>query len=229
MRTIDIGIKEIDKIYHIADVHVRNVKRHKEYEQVFKRLYKYIQKTCTNNSVIYVAGDIVHAKTDMSPELVATVSDFFKNLADIAPTIIITGNHDCNLNNSSRLDAITPIVNALNHPNIHYLKDTGIYEASNVHFNVMSVFDSPINFIKASEFEGNYKIALHHGAVNSAQTDLGIVLSNTHVTTDLFAGHDLVLLGDIHKPQLLQNYKYEEIEIDESDLEKYKKLGWEIL
>ena len=68
MRTIDIGIKEIDKIYHIADVHVRNVKRHKEYEQVFKRLYKYIQKTYTNNIIIYVAVDIVHAKTDMSPE-----------------------------------------------------------------------------------------------------------------------------------------------------------------
>jgi len=172
MRTIDIGIKEIDKIYHIADVHVRNVKRHKEYEQVFNRLYKYIRKTYTSNSIIYVAGDIVHAKTDMSPELVATVSDFFKNLADIAPTIIITGNHDCNLNNASRLDALTPIVNALNHPNIHYLKDTGIYYISNVHFNVMSVYDAPSQFIKSSDFDGDYKIALHHGAVNSAQTDL---------------------------------------------------------
>ena len=29
MRTIDTGIDMIDKIYHIADVHVRNVKRHK--------------------------------------------------------------------------------------------------------------------------------------------------------------------------------------------------------
>ena len=34
MRTIDIGIDKIDKIYHIADVHVRNVKRHKEYREV---------------------------------------------------------------------------------------------------------------------------------------------------------------------------------------------------
>ena len=80
MRTIDIGIDKIDKIYHIADVHVRNVKRHKEYRLVFKRLYSYIKKTKTDNSVIYVAGDIVHAKTDMSPELVAVVSDFFKHL-----------------------------------------------------------------------------------------------------------------------------------------------------
>ena len=80
MRTIDIGIEKIDKIYHIADVHVRNVKRHKEYQLVFKRLYTYIRKTKTPNSLIYVAGDIVHAKTDMSPELINMVSDFFKNL-----------------------------------------------------------------------------------------------------------------------------------------------------
>ena len=39
MRVIDIGINKIDKIYHIADVHVRNVKRHNEYRLVFKRLY----------------------------------------------------------------------------------------------------------------------------------------------------------------------------------------------
>ena len=81
----------------------------------------------------------------MSPELVAVVSDFFKKLADLAPTLIITGNHDCNLNNSYRLDALSPIVKALNHPCLHYLKDNGIYKISNVHFNVMSVFEKPVN------------------------------------------------------------------------------------
>ena len=34
IKYIDIGVEKIDKIYHIADVHVRNVKRHKEYELV---------------------------------------------------------------------------------------------------------------------------------------------------------------------------------------------------
>lgn len=207
MRTIDIGLPTIDKIFHIADVHVRNVKRHTEYEQVFKRLYKYIKKHKTDNSVIYVAGDIVHAKTDMSPELVHCVSDFFSNLAAITPTLIITGNHDCNLNNSHRLDAISPIVKALNDSNIHYLKDNGIYYISGIHFNVMSVFEKPANYIKASDFTGEYKIAFHHGAVNSAETDMGMTLSNTHVTTELFEGHDLVLLGDIHKPQFLNKNK----------------------
>jgi hypothetical protein len=44
------------------------------------------------------------------------------------------------------------------------------------------------------------KIALHHGAVHSAKTDIGYEISNEHVTTDLFSGHDMTLLGDIHKP-----------------------------
>ena len=50
MRIIETGLDKIDKIYHIADVHVRNVKRHKEYQIVFKRLYSYIKKTKTKNS-----------------------------------------------------------------------------------------------------------------------------------------------------------------------------------
>ena len=51
MHDIDIGIEKIDKIYHIADVHVRNVKRHKEYKLVFKRLYTYIKKTKTVKAI----------------------------------------------------------------------------------------------------------------------------------------------------------------------------------
>ena len=96
MISIKTNLTSIDKIYHIADVHVRNMKRHTEYRQVFKRLYAYIKKTKTANSLIYVAGDVVHAKTDMSPELVDLVSEFFSELAKLAPTIVIAGNHDCN-------------------------------------------------------------------------------------------------------------------------------------
>ena len=197
----------INKIYHIADVHIRNVKRHKEYRQVFRRLYSYIKKTKEENDVIYIAGDIVHAKTDMSPELIDLTSEFFSSLADLLPTIVILGNHDCNLNNNFRLDALSPIVKAINHTNLHYLKDNGVYNIQGVHFNVMAVDEKPAKYIKASDFEGDYKIALHHGSVHNASTDAGFVLSNTHVTTNIFDGHDLVLLGDIHKPQYLNDEK----------------------
>ena len=111
---------KIKKIYHIADVHIRNLKRHTEYREVFERLYQYIENTKTDDSVIVLAGDIVHAKTDMTPEVVEMTQTFLKRLSDMLPTILIPGNHDANLNNHSRLDALSPIVNALNHPKRAY-------------------------------------------------------------------------------------------------------------
>lgn len=206
-KKIDIGISKIDKIYHISDIHIRNLKRHKEYRIVFDRLVDSIKSTCTENSIIFLGGDIVHAKTDMTPELVQSVQEFFKMFADIAPTILITGNHDCNLNNKTRLDALTPIVNALNHTNLQYLKDSGVYQVADKTFVVMSVFDKPKDFIRANDVKGSYKIALHHGAVNSAVTDIGFTLVNENVPIELFDGYDLVLLGDIHKPAQYLNHE----------------------
>ena len=37
---IDIGLEKVEKILHVADIHIRNFKRHKEYRQVFRKLYK---------------------------------------------------------------------------------------------------------------------------------------------------------------------------------------------
>ena len=32
---LDIGINKVDKIFHLADIHIRTLRRHKEYRQVF--------------------------------------------------------------------------------------------------------------------------------------------------------------------------------------------------
>lgn len=208
MRVIETAIKHVDKIFHIGDIHIRNVNRHSEYRSVFRKLYSKIKKMSTGNSLIYVAGDVVHAKTDMSPELVDLTAEFFDSLANICPTIVITGNHDCNLNNTHRLDALGPIIKTLKHENLFYFKDNGLYKFADIIFNVMSVFEKPKNYIFANQIDCNdneLKIALHHGAVNKALTDAGWQLSNEHVTANLFAGHDFTLLGDIHKMQYLDD------------------------
>ena len=111
------------KFAHIADTHIRNLKYHREYKEVFQCLYNKLAK----EKVDYIihCGDIAHTKTQISPEFVDMCSNFFKNLANIAPTYIILGNHDGNLRNSSRQDALTPIATALNHPDLYLLKDSG--------------------------------------------------------------------------------------------------------
>lgn len=207
MVQLDFPIKEIDRIYHLADIHIRNYKRHKEYRKVFSKLYNFIKRDKTDNSVIYVAGDLVHSKLDMSPELVELVGEFLHNLADIAPVIVILGNHDLNLNNKSRLDAISPVVSLKGLPNIHLLTKNEVYRIAQIGFSVMEVATDPSEFIPASSFEAPVKIALHHGAVNRALTDTNVGIRNEEVTINTFKGYDLALLGDIHKRQFLDPLK----------------------
>jgi DNA repair exonuclease SbcCD ATPase subunit len=191
----------LKKIYHIADVHIRNVKRHNEYRQVFEKMFDEIRSRGVEDSIIYLAGDIAHAKLELSPELVREISWLFTECSKLCETILITGNHDCNMNNSDRLDVLTPIVEALNLPNFTYLRDTQVYSIGGVDFGVFSIFDTKENWPKADTMFGNKKIALFHGPVDNSMTDIGYVVSSRHFTTDMFDGYDLALLGDIHKRQ----------------------------
>lgn len=191
----------------MADIHARLYKRHAEYQAVFNKFFNWIDANKKEGDVIFLGGDIVHSKTDMSPELIQIVSKFFKDCADRLPTILILGNHDLNLQNPNRLDALTPIVDSLNHGNLYYWKDTGVYKYGGIQFSVMSVLGKPQDWIWTDQMEDGYKIALHHGALNTARTDLNYRISNDLVTPEKFSKFDLTLLGDIHQFQYLNEEK----------------------
>jgi DNA repair exonuclease SbcCD ATPase subunit len=194
-------MNRLKTIYHIADIHIRNIKRHKEFREVFYSMFDEIKKRGTDDAIIYLAGDIAHAKLEMSPELVSEISWLFTECNKLCTTIVIAGNHDCNMNNADRMDVLTPIVDALKLPNLHYLRDTQVYGIGGVDFAVFSIFDNKDNWPKADTLFGNKKIALFHGPVDNSTTDVGYVVSSRHFTTEIFDGYDLALLGDIHKRQ----------------------------
>tara|TARA_R100001463_G_scaffold41335_3_gene87220 strand:+ start:3344 stop:6505 length:3162 start_codon:yes stop_codon:yes gene_type:complete len=199
---VKVPFRKLKHIHHISDIQIRNLKRHKEYEQVFEGLYEEVRKN-PNNAISYIGGDIAHSKCEMSPELVDQLSRLFKNLADICPLVIIAGNHDCNLNNLNRMDVLTPIVENLNHPNLHYLKRTGVYTCADTDLIVWDVWDKEEDYIKAKDVEGDRKkVVLFHGTVDRSETDLGFKLPSK-VKMSMFDGYDLGLLGDIHKRQHL--------------------------
>ena len=139
------------KLLHVSDTHIRNLKYHSEYRQIFEKIYRIARE----QQVDYIVhcGDLAHTKTQLSPEYFELATDFLKNLADIAPTYIILGNHDGNLKNDSRQDAVTPIGQALQHPQLHLLKDSGETQINNdICLNVLSVFDEE-NWQKISDKE----------------------------------------------------------------------------
>ena len=197
-----VPFRKLKHIHHISDIQIRNLKRHREYEEVFNKLYEEVKKN-PKNAISYIGGDIAHSKTEMSPELIDQLSRLFKNLADICPLVIIAGNHDCNLNNLNRMDCLSPIVENLNHPNLHYLKRTGVYTCGDTDLIVWDVWDNEKDYIKAKDVpDDRKKVVLYHGTVDRSETDLGFKLPSK-VKMSMFKGYDLGLLGDIHKRQFI--------------------------
>ncbi len=184
------------KFAHIADTHIRNLKYHAEYRDVFLQLYEKLR--LLKPDYIIHCGDIAHTKTQISPEFVEMCTGFFKNLADIAPTYVILGNHDGNLKNSSRQDALTPIAEALNHSNLYLLKDSGeVLLDDKFAINVLSVFDRD-NWQNPTS-NSRVNIALYHGSVSGVKTDTGWVMENGEDDINIFNNFDYGFLGDIHK------------------------------
>jgi len=184
------------RIAHISDTHIRNYKYHFEYKAAFQDLYSKLRE----QKVDYIihCGDIAHTKTQLSPEYFELASDFLSNLANIAPTYVILGNHDGNLKNSNRQDAITPIVQALMHSNLHLLKNSGEVMVNELlTLNVLSVFDED-KWVKPSD-PSKINIALYHGAIGGVQTDIGWTMQGGDHDISIFSDHDYALLGDIHK------------------------------
>jgi DNA repair exonuclease SbcCD ATPase subunit len=204
---INVPFKKLKHIVHAADIHIRLFRRHEEYELAFEKFYADLEQlklSGIKDFIIVLAGDIVHAKTDLSPEMVQITSKFLSSVSDIAPVLMIAGNHDCNLANTNRLDALTPIVQNLNHPNLHYVRESAVVEVADVSFAVMSIFDEQENWPKPEEMNDGAKIALYHGPVHGAKTDANYEITNRHVHIKTFDGFDMVLLGDIHRHQVLK-------------------------
>ena len=195
------------KIIHLADIHWRGLSRHEEYRESFS--YFFEQAKELSPDIIYVGGDIVHSKTQgISPELIDCLCWWFTSLADIAPTHVILGNHDGLVLNKDRQDAISPIVEALNNPNIFLYKDSGTYPiAGHPGFNwcVFSCFDEA-GWKNVEPVKDEVNIALFHGAVWGSKTDIDWEIEG-EVTVDIFNDFDFGLLGDIHKLQYLDKDK----------------------
>ena len=228
----------IQKLYHISDTHINLYSRHIEYREVFQRLYIELKKEQRkDNSLIVLTGDILHSKTELSPECIRLTIDFFTKLSDIMNVVIIAGNHDANLSNMDRLDSISPMVDKLeNKHKVFYLKDTGVYRFNNILFSVASIFDyNVIPAFQVPDIKGCLKIALFHGRVNGALLYNGIRLSGeiNHrlgktITPSTFKGYDYVLMGDIHKHQFLDN-KYHHTDSVVKYLNIYRSQGNRIL
>jgi DNA repair exonuclease SbcCD nuclease subunit len=197
-------------ISHLADLHIRLSHRHEEYREVFQRLYSSLRESKVDLTVI--AGDLLHSKTTLSPEAVELLAEFLKNLSNIAPVVIIPGNHDLNLTNSDRLDSLSPIIKLLNSSSLEnsitYYNKTGLYDYSEkVVFGVWSCIDglNPTILKKEEKDPEKVYIALYHGVVSGARLDNNHEVKDAAIGISTFNNYDITMLGDIHSYQSIYN------------------------
>lgn len=173
----------IKRIYHLSDFHIRLLKKHDEYRDVFSRFMSQLEP---EGSMVVVTGDVLHSKTELTPECVQITRWIFSEMSQIAPVIAICGTHDANLNNKSRLDSLTPLLSDI--PDVYYLNTDGHYQYANIVFGVTNIHNQhPVKALSSGDL---IQVALFHGDISSAQTHL-------------FAGYQLALLGKSHEHKFL--------------------------
>ena len=190
------------KIAHVSDIHIFHSKRHEEHRKLIRELAKTLKEEKVD--LIYVGGDVQDSKSKLSPEQLELVNFFFYALSEIAPMIVIMGNHDTNLQAKSRLDSLTPIISNIQSTNpIYYLRDTGTYHLFGIDWLVWSRLDdkNPLEGFKKE----HYTIGCYHGPITGAKTDSGYDKFSATMSEKDFELCDSVMLGDIHKTQFFRS------------------------
>ena len=187
----------IKRIVHFSDLHIRLFKEHDLYRKILIQMFNEWGSIAPDRIVF--TGDLVHSKNQMTPELIEFVAWVLTECSKVAKTIVIIGNHDFLENNSTRLDALTPIVDSLQNDNIVYLKNRGVYEDQNVNWCVYSLVDH--NLPPEMNKTDKKNIGLFHGPIQGLTTDIGYKFEDGY-DKDKFKGCDIVLCGDIHKRQV---------------------------
>jgi DNA repair exonuclease SbcCD ATPase subunit len=187
------------KIVHVADVHIRLQKYYKQYREIFNEFYQKIEEI--KPDYVFIVGDLNHSKVHISPESVELKTEFLRNISDITKTHLILGNHDFNQKNIDKLDSLSPIVEALNHPNLYFHKYSNVISLNeNTNLYVLSILDKKWDF----ELDKNKtNIALFHGSIIGSITETGFSMKSGEIDLEFLKQFDYSLLGDIHKRQQL--------------------------
>ena len=200
-------------IIHCSDIHIRNFMRLEEYAEQLTRFVekcKEIAEPYEKEEVrILISGDLAHQKNNISNEFMTFSSFFIRQLEEIAKVIIIAGNHDLLVNNTSRTDTLTALFETANFSNSIFLDQLLDYKSGciiddNIVWVLYSIYDgfTPPT-INDSDKEGRTVVGLYHGMVIGATLNNGTVVDGG-VESSLFDGCDCVMAGDIHKRQIIK-------------------------
>jgi len=211
----------IHHIFHISDIHIRvgdsERSREQEYLAAFTKLFEELKTSVhIGSALIVVTGDLFHNKHLIGPPGIEIAVQLLRGLSELAPTVVIRGNHDYRQDMPLEKDLISALT-AYNIPNLHYFNETGCYEIENIGIGLVAIQDALLanstsgiakklpSFPSVKDFseEVTHRIALFHGSITRARLQNGALYDSADgYPLEWFDEYDLVLLGDIHLQQV---------------------------
>jgi DNA repair exonuclease SbcCD ATPase subunit len=196
------------RLAHLADIHVQD-RRRAEYAAVFSKLYTSLR--AERPELIVVTGDIFDNRLRASAHNLEDVEAFLTSLTEVAPVVLIAGNHDCCVNVPGSLDLLTPLLAnrpALQPPRLTYWRHSGVYAAHGAVWTVIAVdgkrpsAEDEQSFIAEHGYEKLPHLCLFHEEVNGALFPNGQQMRDYRLSASSFAKYDLTLAGHIHRRQV---------------------------
>lgn len=208
----------VTKIIACSDIHIPSLKGIDELKETLTVFIEKCKKIVKDedgpeNVRIVVAGDIFHNKLAITNESILCAHWFFSELDKICKTFIVIGNHDFLMNNTGRVDSLSPLFEIGSYEQVYFLDkelglQSGIYKDDNIAWCLYSSFtgfNTPdINVHKEAEKgtdnPAEIYVGVIHGDVNGAITTTNRVTENG-LDPGIFDGCDFVIAGHIHKRQ----------------------------
>lgn len=212
----------ITHIFHISDLHIfekNYVNLNNSWEKLIANIIRWSNYKTT--TLLVITGDIFEYKTYLNSD---DVHIFYKMMnaleVNSIRTFIIPGNHDYNINTLFAQDNISILLGgATDTPLVRYVKDnqdtywtyikcfpkTGVYTIENIKFWVYSPIDKkiPQELLDINSNVSYTNIALLHEPIIYAKYDNGEKINNGRFRQSDLAKFNIVMLGDIHRPQML--------------------------
>ena len=208
----------VTKIIACSDIHIPQLKGISEIKEILSRFLTECKKIVEGedgpeNVRIVVAGDIFHNKNQITPESIMAANWFFSELDKICKTFIVIGNHDFLMNNTGRVDSLSPLFEIGSYKQVYFLDkelglQSGIYKDDNIAWCLYSSFtgfNTPeIEMFREADSgtsnPADVYVGVIHGDVNGAITTTNRVTENG-LDPGIFDGCDFVIAGHIHKRQ----------------------------
>lgn len=196
------------KLIHVSDIHMRLLKRHDEYKIIFRDFFSYLEEN--DGAPVFCVGDVLHSKVELTAELIDLCHYFIDKVSDLTDLFILPGNHDVLLTNSQRAEPLEKIIKIINKRNVWYLNDVTPFEYGGAWIVPMPITKKKEEYVKAERLpdDGKPKIALYHGMLKNAKLDETRTV-DFDLDASFFDGFDIVLMGDIHFRQKIQDWDAE--------------------